>query len=131
MKRYLVLALLGSLAKAGFAQSSAPSTLIIHDVTVIDATGAAMACLAVWWRRRWPLGVGLAVLAVLTVSPAALLRRETYCCWKLTLIRLSPMRNSEPSCSMAARTRSSSKNVPFVESRSFKLITLSRTSSKQ
>jgi hypothetical protein len=25
---------------------------------VIDAIGAAMACLARWWRRRWPLGVG-------------------------------------------------------------------------
>src|SRR3974390_3737921 len=40
MKRYLIFALLGSLVMAGFAQSSAPSTLIIHDVTVIDATGA-------------------------------------------------------------------------------------------
>ena len=38
---------------------------------VIDATGAAMACLALWWRRRWPLAVGLAVVAVLMVSPAA------------------------------------------------------------
>src|SRR5215472_14452324 len=38
---------------------------------VIDAIGAAMACLALWWRRRWPLGVGLAVEAILIVSPAA------------------------------------------------------------
>ena len=38
---------------------------------VIDAIGAAMACLALWWRRRWPLGVGLAVVPVLMVSPAA------------------------------------------------------------
>src|SRR6266566_1795142 len=38
---------------------------------VIDAIGAAMACLALWWRRRWPLGVGLAMVAVLLVSPAA------------------------------------------------------------
>jgi len=38
---------------------------------VIDATGAALACLALWWRRRWPLGVGLAVMALLSVSPAA------------------------------------------------------------
>ena len=38
---------------------------------VIDATGAAMACLALWWRRRWPLGVGLAVAAIMIVSPAA------------------------------------------------------------
>src|SRR5215469_1088051 len=40
MKRYLLFALLGSLVTAGYAQSSAPSTLVIHDVTVIDATGA-------------------------------------------------------------------------------------------
>jgi signal transduction histidine kinase len=38
---------------------------------VIDVIGAAMACLAMWWRRRWPLGVGLAVAAVQVVSPAA------------------------------------------------------------
>ena len=40
MKRYLLFALLGHLVTAGFAQSSAPSTLVIHDVTVIDAGGA-------------------------------------------------------------------------------------------
>jgi signal transduction histidine kinase len=38
---------------------------------VLDAAGAAMACLALWGRRRWPLAVGLAVVAVQTVSPAA------------------------------------------------------------
>jgi signal transduction histidine kinase len=38
---------------------------------VIDAIGAAMACVALWWRRRWPLGVGLAVVAIEVVSPAA------------------------------------------------------------
>src|SRR5579872_3930158 len=35
-------------------------------------------------------------------------RKHAYFFWKLTRIRLSPMRNSEPSCSIAARTRSSS-----------------------
>ena len=40
---------------------------------VIDAIGAAMACVALWWRRRWPLGVGLAVVAIEVVSPAAAL----------------------------------------------------------
>jgi signal transduction histidine kinase len=38
---------------------------------VIDAGGGALACLAMWWRRRWPLGVGLAVVAVLVISPSA------------------------------------------------------------
>ena len=38
---------------------------------VIDAIGAAAACVALWWRRRWPLGTGLAVVAIQIVSPAA------------------------------------------------------------
>ena len=38
---------------------------------IIDAIGAAMACLALWWRRRWPLGAGLGVVAVMTVAQAA------------------------------------------------------------
>ena len=38
---------------------------------VIDATGAALACLALWWRRRWPLAIGLAVMAIQLVSSAA------------------------------------------------------------
>src|SRR5215472_12571809 len=40
---------------------------------VLDAIGAATACLALWWRRRWPLAVGLAVVAVQVVSPGAAL----------------------------------------------------------
>ena len=38
---------------------------------VIDAIGGAMLCLALWWRRRWPLGLGLASLPVLAVSSSA------------------------------------------------------------
>ena len=49
-------------------------------------------------------------------------RRLVYFAWKLTRIKLLPTRNSEPCCSIAARTRSSSKNVPLVESMSFRLM---------
>jgi signal transduction histidine kinase len=37
----------------------------------IDAIGGAVLCLALWWRRRWPLGLGLASLPVLVVSSSA------------------------------------------------------------
>jgi signal transduction histidine kinase len=38
---------------------------------VVDAAGAALACGALWWRRRRPLAVGLAVVAIMLVAPAA------------------------------------------------------------
>src|SRR5215467_2916921 len=57
--------------------------------------------------------------------------RVGYFAWKLTRIKLLPMRNRAPSFNIAARTRSSSKNVPLVESMSFKWICVFRTSSKQ
>src|SRR5499427_4895288 len=37
----------------------------------VDAIGGVVACLALWWRRRWPLGLGLALLPVLAVSSSA------------------------------------------------------------
>jgi signal transduction histidine kinase len=38
---------------------------------VIDAIGGAALCLALWWRRRWPLTLGLISLPVLAVSSSA------------------------------------------------------------
>src|SRR5712671_6436826 len=38
---------------------------------VIDAIGGAVLCLALWWRRRWPVGLGLASLPVLAVLSSA------------------------------------------------------------
>jgi signal transduction histidine kinase len=63
---FLLAALLALAAAMTSARNGLPGPLL-----AIDATGAAMACLALWWRRRWPMGVGLAVVAVLTVSQAA------------------------------------------------------------
>ena len=37
----------------------------------IDAIGGVALCLALWWRRRWPLGLGLASLPILAVSSSA------------------------------------------------------------
>jgi signal transduction histidine kinase len=38
---------------------------------VVDAVGGAGLCLALWWRRRWPLGLGLVALPVLAGSSSA------------------------------------------------------------
>jgi signal transduction histidine kinase len=38
---------------------------------VIDAVSGALLCLALWWRRRWPFGLGLASLPVLAISSFA------------------------------------------------------------
>src|SRR6266487_313462 len=37
----------------------------------IDAIGGGVLCIALWWRQRWPLGLGLASLPVLVVSSSA------------------------------------------------------------
>jgi signal transduction histidine kinase len=36
-----------------------------------DLVGGALAALALWWRRRWPVGVGVFVLALNTFSTSA------------------------------------------------------------
>lgn len=38
---------------------------------VVDAICGAALCLSLWWRRRWPVGLGLASLPVLAVSSSA------------------------------------------------------------
>jgi signal transduction histidine kinase len=65
-----VLFLLTAVLAVSSAMTSARQGLN-GPLLVIDAIGAAMACVALWWRRRWPLGVALAVVAIEVVSPAA------------------------------------------------------------
>jgi signal transduction histidine kinase len=38
---------------------------------VIDAVCGLLACLSLWWRRRWPLGVALAGVLLVTFSTSA------------------------------------------------------------
>jgi len=63
---FLVAAVLGITAGVTSSRHGLTGPLL-----VIDAIGGAVACLALWWRRRWPLGLGLASLPVLVVSSSA------------------------------------------------------------
>jgi signal transduction histidine kinase len=63
---FLVAAVLGITAGVTSARHGLEGPLL-----VIDAIGGAVLCLALWWRRRWQLGLGLASLPVLVVSSSA------------------------------------------------------------
>ena len=63
---FLLAAVLGVTAGVTSARHGLRGPLL-----VIDAIGGAVLCLALWWRRRWPLGLGLASLPVLVVSSSA------------------------------------------------------------
>ena len=63
---FLVAAVLGLTAVISSARQGLHGPLL-----AIDAIGGAVLCLALWWRRRWPLGLGLASLPVLAVSSSA------------------------------------------------------------
>jgi hypothetical protein len=59
----------------------------------VDAIGGAALCLALWWRRRWPFGLGLASLPILAISSAAgmggaiiLFTVAAYRRWQLALL---------------------------------------------
>ena len=63
---FLFAAVLGLTVAISSAQQGLRGPLL-----AIDAIGGAVLCLALWWRRRWPLGLGLASLPVLAVSSSA------------------------------------------------------------
>lgn len=68
----------------------------LHGPTlVIDVIGAATACLALWWRRRRPLAVGLAVAAIQVVSPSAALAGA------FTTYSVAAYRRWQPACLVA------------------------------
>jgi signal transduction histidine kinase len=62
----VVAAALGAVSGLSSAQHGLHGPLL-----VVDAVGGAVLCVALWWRRRWPLELGLVSLPVLAVSSSA------------------------------------------------------------
>jgi len=63
---FLLAAVFGTVAGLSSARHGLHGPLL-----VVDAVGGAGLCLAMWWRRRWPLSLGLVSLPVLAVSYSA------------------------------------------------------------
>jgi signal transduction histidine kinase len=63
---FLLATAAGSAALADNVDRGLGGTLL-----VVDVAGGAALCLALWWRRRWPFGLGLASLPILAVSSSA------------------------------------------------------------
>jgi signal transduction histidine kinase len=57
---------LGSISLVSSAQHGLGGPLL-----VVDAVCGAVLCVALWWRRRWPLALGLISLPILAVSSFA------------------------------------------------------------
>jgi signal transduction histidine kinase len=52
----------------GFLVFAEAADRMSDELQFYDLVGGALACLALWWRRRWPVGVALFVLALNTYS---------------------------------------------------------------
>jgi signal transduction histidine kinase len=85
---FLLAIALGAASLADQIHSGLRGPLLFFDV----AGGSAL-CLALWWRRRWPFGLGLASALILAFSSFAwmaggiiLFTVAAYCSWQLALL---------------------------------------------
>ena len=62
---------------------------------VIDAIGGALLCLALWWRRRWPLGLGLASLPVACDYGGKTTKDRVYGPMPIRKLRSDPSRHGQ------------------------------------
>jgi signal transduction histidine kinase len=58
-------------ALGGVALVSSTRHGLDGPLVIVDAIGGATLCLALWWRRHWPLGLGLVSIPVLVISSSA------------------------------------------------------------
>ena len=58
-------------ALGGVALVSSARHGLDGPLLVVDAIGGAALCLALWWRRRWPLGLGVVSIPILAISSSA------------------------------------------------------------
>ena len=63
---FLLAILIGGAALSEAVRDGLDGTLL-----VLDVIGGAALCLALWWRRRWPLGLGLASAPIVAFSSSA------------------------------------------------------------
>ena len=63
---FLLATALGGLALADQVGRGLDGPLLVFDVI-----GGAALCLALWWRRRWPFGLGLASVPIVAFSSSA------------------------------------------------------------
>ena len=63
---FLLAAVFGALAVADAVGRGLEAPLLVFDVI-----GGAALCLALWWRRRWPLALGLVSVPMLAFSSSA------------------------------------------------------------
>jgi signal transduction histidine kinase len=60
---FLLAILIGGLTLADVVDNGLDGALLVFDVI-----GGAALCLALWWRRRWPFGLGLASAPIIAFS---------------------------------------------------------------
>jgi signal transduction histidine kinase len=60
-----------AIALGGAALADAVDHGLDSPLLVFDVIGGAALCLALWWRRRWPFGLGLAAVPILAISSSA------------------------------------------------------------
>jgi signal transduction histidine kinase len=85
---FLLATVVGLMTVAGLVERGLDGPLLFFDLC-----GGAALCLALWWRRRWPFGLGLASVPVLAFSSYAglagaiiLFTVAAYRRWQLALL---------------------------------------------